>query len=214
MRPGYIVSLALAVTVVALGTWSFYTNVVNPHGNGEVMEGMVMAGDAAASSSPAATTQSPPSAQTAEEAGGGDAVVPRALAGLPLTALESGDEALIAVEQLHGKALGTGLDAAWVAHYGDAGQATLWVSRSANPQDAQVLFVRMTDKIAEGNSPFSGSKPMSGAELEGYELDGMGQKHYYFVAGADLYWLAVAPDLAQPALAELVESAVAVPAGG
>jgi hypothetical protein len=38
-------------------------------------------------------------------------------------------------------------------------------------------------------------------------LDGMGQKHYYFRVGRDLYWLAVIPGSAEAALGELLANA-------
>jgi hypothetical protein len=200
-----VVTLGFAVVVVGLAMWSFYTAVLDPHRDGQAMEGMVAADN----------STSQPGSVSDETAGtDGKAVpVPPLLGGLQLTALQSGEEGLLAVEQLHGKALGAGLGAAWVAHYGNAGEATVWVSRSVAQADARALFARMTDTIGKGNSPFSGLTPIVDTALEGYELDGMGQKHFYFLAGTDLYWLAVNPELARSALADLTEKVLSTPAG-
>ena len=206
MRVRRVVTLGFAVVVVGLGMWSFYTSVLDPHRDGQAMEGTVVAEESTAQPG----TSSDETASIGRETA---VVVPPLLGGLQLTALQSGEDALAAVEQLHGKALGAGLDAAWVAQYGNAGEAMLWVSRSMDQADAHALFARMTGKIRQGNSPFTGLTPMAGAVLEGYELDGMGQKHFYFVAGTDLYWLAVDPDLARSALTDLTENVISMPAG-
>ena len=200
-----VLTAGFAVAVLALGTWAFYTSVLDPDRDGQAMGGMVVAENSALD--PAAMTGG---TEGAEEE---DAAVPPLLGGLELTALLSGKEGLAAVEQLHGQALGAGLDAAWVAQYGKASEVTLWLSRSVEQEDAQALFERMTNKIAEGNSPFTGLKPMADSRLGGYELDGMGQKHFYFVTGNELYWLAVNPGLARSVLADLMESSVPTTAG-
>ena len=125
-----------------------------------------------------------------------------------LSASVTGETALLQVEQLHGKALGEGITDAWVGQYGveDGGQppAMVWISRSPGEASARELLQRMTDRISEGNSPFTGLRPMANQSVEGYALDGMGQTHYYFLVGTDLYWLAVDPDQAEAILDELV----------
>ncbi|OFV80694.1 MAG: hypothetical protein A2W26_06940 [Acidobacteria bacterium RBG_16_64_8] len=199
-----VLTAGFAVAVVALGTWAFYTNVLDPDRDGQARGGLAVA--ESSTLDPATMTSG------TEGAGGENAAVPPLLGGLELTALLSGKEALAAVEQLHGEALGAGLDAAWVAQYGKASQVMLWLSRSVAEEGAQTLFERMTNKIAEGNSPFTGLKPMADSKLEGYELDGMGQKHFYFVTGNDLYWVAVSPSLARSVLADLAETVVPTPA--
>ena len=206
MRPRYVITLGLFLIVLAMGAWSFYGNVLSPHGSGRAMEGMVMPEDGVPNSLPPAAASG--------EADGNHDVLPASLAGIPLADIVGGDEARAMVEELHGKALGTGMDQAWVGHYGDAGQATVWVTRSANPADAAALMTRMTARIGEGNSPFRNSRPISISGVDGYELDGMGQKHFYFLVGGDLYWLAIAPDLAQAGLNELVANALAVATTG
>lgn len=210
MRPRYLISLAFVAVLAAMGVWSFYGNVVNPHASGVPMEGMVMPGEGAAplSAGSPADSGSGASSAVAEEA----EIVPSSLGGWPLAGLATGDEARAQVEQLHGKGLGAGLEGAWVAQYGAASgsghsEATLWISRAARADDARELFERMTDRIAEGTSPFEGLRPITEGDVEGYALEGMGQVHYYFLVGSDLYWLAVDPATAEAVLAELLVSA-------
>jgi hypothetical protein len=66
---------------------------------------------------------------------------------------------------------------------------------------------RMTVRIEAGNSPFTNMKEAVRAGIAVVELDGMGQKHYYFRVGPDLYWLAIEPARALVGLDELLAGA-------
>jgi hypothetical protein len=136
--------------------------------------------------------------------------LPASLAGLPRTNLLTGTAARQEVEQLHGKVLGAGLDGAWVGKYGED-EATVWVSRSVQKVDAQQLLDRMTAKIAqsvaEGRSPFTSPVATDVAGVTVYELDGMGQRHGYFLIGSDLYWVAMPAVLEARGIGELVAAA-------
>jgi hypothetical protein len=166
-----------------------------------VLVGWVVRGDVWGRSGDAVATSTP---------AGDAAPLPATLAGLTRTAMVTGAPARQQVEQLHGTVLGAGLDSAWVAEYGGA-QATVWVSRSGRQVDAQQLLDRMTARIeqavAEDRSPFTA--PVV-ADVEGvavYQLDGMGQRHGYFLIGSDLYWVAMPPGLAARGMSELVAAA-------
>ncbi len=191
MRP-LITALVLAV-VGALAVWSFWANVLDPHPAG--------------APSAAAPSSAPPSSAPPAES----SPLPPALAGLLLVAELSGEQGLASVEQLHGKALGKGLDAAWVGEYeSQQGRATLWVSRSVREIDAEDLLVRMTDRIMEGGSPFSQPVPIEMQGVPAYRLEGMGQVHYYFRSDGYVYWLGIDAPLAEGGLGELVAAAKAV----
>jgi hypothetical protein len=136
------------------------------------------------------------------------ALVPASIAGVPLSGWVQGEAARTQVEQLHGKVLGAGMDEAWVAEYGD-GQAVLWVTRAVLPADARDLYTRMVDRIALGESPFSDQQPIGVPGVEGYSLDGLGQRHFYFMIGGDVYWLAIDPELADAGLSEMTAQALA-----
>ena len=132
--------------------------------------------------------------------------VPASLVGLDLVDEVTGPQALTEVEQLHGKPLGEGLDAAWIARYGRQGEATLWISRSNREEDAVEMLDRMTVLIEDGGTPFTGLEDIGEDAAPVYQLDGMGQRHYYFRSGTDLYWLAAPPAQAEAALQELLTS--------
>ena len=159
--------------------------------------------ESTATSSAAGRGAATPGTSQAERA----AVVPEALAGIPMAQYLEGDAARVQTEQLHGKALGAGLDEAYLAAYGE-GQATLWVTRSLEETDAIDLFDRMQTKIAESDTPFTNPQTVTVSAVPVEALDGMGQKHYYFRVGRDLYWLAIDPEPAQAGLQELVDNAV------
>ncbi|MHB8869048.1 MAG: hypothetical protein ACYC6T_09220 [Thermoleophilia bacterium] len=178
MRPRHVMSLVFLALVLALAGWSFWGTVVEPHPGG--------APAVAAAPSP----------------------LPRSLAGLSLATSLAGVEAVASVEQLHGKALGSGLDDAWVGEYGGSGAATVWVSRSASPEEAGDLLERMTDRIEEGGSPFTGLRPIDIEGVRVSRLEGMGQVHYYFLNARDVYWLAIDSARAESGLGELLTATV------
>lgn len=124
----------------------------------------------------------------------------------------SGAEARAQIEQLHGKVFGAGLDQAWIGQYGDPPQATVWVTRSVSREDAEALLARMSDRLGNGESPFRLIGPVTFKGAQGYELDGMGQKHYYFIVGSDLYWLAIDPEFAVSGFGDLVRFAASMEA--
>lgn len=204
MRPRHLITLVFLAALIAAGVWSFYGNVLNPH-DGQTMPGMQ-----------AATSETTAAAQADAGAGGvpGQAtpasgeLLPPQLGPWTLSASVTGEAARLEVEQLHGKALGEGITDAWVGQYGVEGggqpHAMVWISRSPGEESARELLQRMTDRISEGSSPFTGLRPMAGSPVEGYALDGMGQTHYYFLVGTDLYWLAVDPDRAEAVLDDLI----------
>lgn len=204
MRPRHLITLVFFAVLIAAGVWSFYGNVVNPH-DGQTMPGMEMA---APETTGAAQADAGAGGALREAAPASGELLPPQLGPWTLSASVTGEAALLEVEQLHGKALGEGITDAWVGRYGveSGGQphAMVWVSRSPGEEPARELLQRMTDLISEGGSPFTDLRPMAGSSVEGYALDGMGQTHYYFQVGTDLYWLAVDPDQAEAVLDDLI----------
>lgn len=130
--------------------------------------------------------------------------LPQTLAELPLTNATYGPEAVTEINRLHGKEFP--LTAGAMGTYTDGqAHATLWVSQFASRAVAQQIVDAMRDKIAEGRSPFEsiGTQPV-GARLI-YELDGLGQKHFYFQSNDLVIWLAVDPASAGRALPQTLE---------
>ena len=63
----------------------------------------------------------------------------------------------------------------------------------------------MRDKIIEGNAPFIplGERQVGGRTV--YELEGLGQKHFYFQSCDLVIWLAADANLAEGALTQSLE---------
>ncbi len=135
----------------------------------------------------------------------GAAAVPDSIAGAPLSQKTVGVEAVAEVTRLHGKEFP--LTSGAMAMYGQ-GAATLWVSGTAASPLAAEMVRAMTDKIADASagsarSPFTptGTRRLNGRNV--YELDGLGQRHFYFQSGSLVIWLAVDESLAEDALGEV-----------
>lgn len=129
------------------------------------------------------------------------ATIPNTLAGLPLLEASYGTEAVAHVARLHGKSFP--LSSGAYGLYGrDQAQATLWVTGTAFPLMARQMVSAMDEAIEQNESPFT---PVGTHESGGrivYELTGMGQRHYYFRAGATVIWLAAEDALAPQILAQ------------
>jgi hypothetical protein len=126
---------------------------------------------------------------------------PSSLANLPLSRQVTGRAAVTNIEQLHQTSFPM-VDGA-VAYYDD-GQAVLWIFSTWLPFMAVRQVEAMTERIAEGRSPFTpaGTRQVNGITV--YELTGMGQTHYYFQLDRQVVWLAVSPHLAEQSLTELI----------
>lgn len=135
--------------------------------------------------------------------GRGMVTTPTSLAGLPLSRQTTGQAALTEIERLHGK--GFPLTDGAVAHYGD-GIATVWVSSTWLPFMAARQVEAMTDRIAEGRSPFTPIGTRQVGDTTVYVLTGMDQMHYYFQLDRRVFWLAVPPQLAEQRLEELIRN--------
>lgn len=127
----------------------------------------------------------------------------KSLAGLSLASTEVGPEAIAEITRLHGKEFP--LTSGAMGMYGVDAQATVWVASLSSETAAQQLVTAMRDKIAEGRSPFTPvtARPLGRRTI--YELDGMGQKHFYFQSSDRVIWLAADPDIAAQALPTTLE---------
>lgn len=115
---------------------------------------------------------------------------PHRLGGLSLVSEVKGAEALAAINQLHGQEID--VINGYLADYRAAGaQARLWVAIASDGAAAEALTKRMTEKIGEGNSLFTGLTSLSVDGRKVYSAVGGGQRHYYFLAGDKVVWLSV-----------------------
>lgn len=130
------------------------------------------------------------------------AEVPADIAGLERGETLSGQAGIKSIEDLHGTSLA--ISAGTVATYGK-NEANLWLADAGSESGALDLIKEMEAKIEAGNSPFT---PMGVFQFRGrdvYLLSGMDQTHFYAQSGSRVFWMSVAPDLAEQALKELLE---------
>ena len=133
--------------------------------------------------------------------GQSDIKIPDRLVGLPLSKQATDQAALNEIERLHGQSFL--LTGGVVARYND-GAITVWISSTGLPFLAARQVAAMTDRIAEGNTPFTPGEPRQMAGLTIYPLTGLGQVHFYFQQDRQVVWLAAPSQLAEQSLAELI----------
>ena len=128
--------------------------------------------------------------------------LPDELVGLQITESRRGAEAMAEFADLHGKRFQISSGA--VGIYGN-GQITLWVAATDSPSLAAQLTSAMQVKIAEGNSPFTPVDEISNGRRTIYVLEGMGQRHYYFLSKNLVIWMAADRAVADNALQQTLE---------
>jgi len=134
--------------------------------------------------------------------GGETASLPESIAGVPLKTADYGSQAVAEITRLHQKDLLVSSGAKGL--YGNDGQISLWVAGFSSDATASQSLNSMTEKISLGISPFSfiGQKQVAGRPIN--ELEGMGQKHFYFQSGKSVIWLATDVELADRALKDVL----------
>jgi len=129
--------------------------------------------------------------------------LPTQIAGLPMTDRMIGAGAAENFIGLHNQKFI--ITAGAIGFYG-GDQATIWAAGTPFNFMAAGMVNSMRDKIAEGNSPFT---PTSEFKIGGrtiYELEGMGQRHFYFQSKNLIIWLAVDPTIADTAIEQTLEA--------
>jgi len=132
------------------------------------------------------------------------APIPERVAGLALTQSLFGKEAIAEFTRLHGNEFP--LVSGAMGMYGSSHSVTLWVAGATAPLTAGKMVIAMRDKIAStsGRSPFLPIGEREAGSRTVYELDGMGQKHFYFQSGKLIVWLAVDPERAEEILTQIL----------
>ena len=133
------------------------------------------------------------------------APLPERVADLSLTQSLMAGEAIAEFTRLHGNDIP--LTSGAVGMYGSDHSVTLWVAGVPFQTIANRMLVAMRDKIARtsGSSPFSPVGERKDGSRTIYELDGMGQKHFYFQSGKLIVWLAVDLESAEEVLAQVLK---------
>jgi len=134
----------------------------------------------------------------------------RAALGLPKDILHlhlneeyRGDEAKGIVDKMHLKSVAPDENAIGM-YRSSNGCAALYLSRYQTSEAAVAQCEKMTGLIREGReSVFTHFRELSIHERKVYLCLGLGQAHYFFLTGKDLYWLAVDLPIAQASIQEL-----------
>jgi hypothetical protein len=135
----------------------------------------------------------------------GERLVPETLGELQLGELLSGAAAREMIDHLHAKGV-TPAENEIGFYDAPGGKATLYVSVYANEADAGAAERRMAELIRAGNPIFGEYVERSIGGQVVHRCYGMGQEHFFFSVGTNLYWLGVDAPLAEQTLSELLKS--------
>lgn len=133
----------------------------------------------------------------------GAAPLPDLLGGLSLLYHANGEQAVYEIERLHGKEFP--LTSAAVGIYGTEERINIWVSGVPIGFMAKRILIAMRDRIAEGRSPFTPIRERDDGKRTIYELDGMGQKHFYFQSNNLVIWLSADNGIAERVLGQILD---------
>jgi len=129
---------------------------------------------------------------------------PKTVGALRLVHALRGEEALQAINRLHGKELAAA--DAYVAHYErNSLVAMLYVSRPASSTMTGAQIERMATGIRAGKTPFSHLKSSERNGTTVYSALGQGQIHYFYRQGADVIWIAADPPVAREVVEYLLQ---------
>lgn len=128
--------------------------------------------------------------------------LPESIAGIPMTNSIRGEQALSEIASMHSGAFS--MKAGAIGVYGSARQAMLWVAGAKDVSGADQLLEAMRVKIARGGTPFSSVQEWQDDQRTIYELQGLGQQHFYFRSNRLLVWLAVDEKDAGQAIREIL----------
>lgn len=129
-------------------------------------------------------------------------LLPNEMVGFPLRGEVTGSSAFTELSWMHGQDFQ--LKQAAVGTYGNEDQVIIYVAGTDTRSLAGQLISAMRDKIAAVDSPF---EPIAEREINQrmvYELDGMGQRHFYFKSDQLIIWLAVDEGIAEDALRQVL----------
>ncbi len=129
--------------------------------------------------------------------------LPKSLAGLPLSTASYGPDAVAEITSLHQKDFS--LLSGAMGMYGAERQFTVWVARFSSSSTAAQMVNNMREKISAGSSPFSPTREQQIGARTIYELEGMGQKHFYFQSGNLVIWLAANVEVADQGFKSVLE---------
>ncbi len=133
-----------------------------------------------------------------------EAALPDTIAGLSLSQVSYGPEAVAEVTRLHNKSFPLSSGAA--AMYGHSSEMVmLWVTGTPAQPLAAKMVSDMKTAIEKVESPFTPVGVRKISDRTVHELTGMGQQHFYFQSASLVIWLAADEPIAETALAEALD---------
>ena len=114
--------------------------------------------------------------------------LPAEIFGLKLEKKLTGQQAVDFINKLHMKTVAA--EENEIGFYrGEKGEAVIYVTKYNNEADAEKYYRKMTKRISPERSPFMKGDYRNILEREVYTTFGMGQTHYVFADGAELFWI-------------------------
>jgi hypothetical protein len=133
----------------------------------------------------------------------GDLALPGQLANLQQATSTHGGAAVQEIKRLHNQEFAISRGA--TASYGTDQKIRLWVGGTLFPFQAQDVLEAMRSGIESGRFPFTQLGEMELSDTTVFALESANQLHLYFRQGPYVIWLAANPDVAEQAVAEILE---------
>ncbi len=131
------------------------------------------------------------------------APLPGEIAGMSLKGQVLGAPALAELSWMHGQDFQ--LNQGAVGSYGAGNEITLYVAGTPLTFTAERMIGDMHDKINQAETPFTPLGERVDGQRRLFELEGLGQQHFYFRSGNLLIWLAVEEEYAELALQQMLD---------
>jgi hypothetical protein len=115
------------------------------------------------------------------------------IGGLKLVRLITGEDAVLAINNLHGKEIDI-IKGMIACYQGEKEKATIWLSESASENDAIQQTAGMVRKMRDSKkTPFSNYEEIDRGRMKIYSFMGMGQQHYIVRVQKSIYWISANP---------------------
>lgn len=132
-------------------------------------------------------------------------LVPEQIAGMELQQTLVNKEAEKIVNQLHGKFV-SGTENLVAYYENDNTKCELYISTFPDTLKALDVFHRMMRGVRHDTTVFTHFTPRAIGEQGFIMLLGMGQVHYFFTKGREVYWLQADQTKAEQAITELIHT--------
>jgi hypothetical protein len=132
-------------------------------------------------------------------------LVPENLAGMELQQTFVNKEAEKIVNQLHGKFV-SGTENIVAYYNNDDSKGELYISTFKDTLKALEIFHKMMRGVRQDTSVFTHFTPRIIGEQAVVMVIGVGQIHYFFTKGREVYWLQIDQPKAELAISDLIDS--------